>query len=759
MIAKRKRVVRVLSVLPFALLLVVSLSAPPAKSFPQDTNFNDALQVPGYGPFALGDFNNDTLLDLAAISDIDNAVYVYGHVYYQNGMVWQPIQQISLLFPIALASDDVTSDHLADLVILTVDSVYVYQQANGELNFTVSLPANSSTDLALADFDSDGNCDLILTGPFGTTVYFQIPHNETHFDVGNSMSFPDMAASSVATGYLNDDEMVDLATASSFQIKTYIQTAPGVFNETSIVDLQPWSYDPTTLTLGDMNNDGSTDMAIVSPYVNPTSLGHLQILYNINSSFAKNNGIHMLGNFTGSILVEELNDDGLNDLLLAGLDGKTILISFTSEGLEDFEPFLVANHSTGKMLFAAGNLNGDSFTDVAIRVDDFILFYYRDNLPVTQIREIPSTYYLKDDRQVRHLIDLNDYFSDDHGVILYEVTYEEDSSSLDAYVEEHYLSFRPAPGWYGPLSFKVGAWDGYLPNAWVESNVFQVWVNDVPKIISTPVTEVELGSNYSYTVEAEDNYPLDDTLRYYLLQGPEGMTIDLATGRIDWSPKEAGSKNIEITVEDNFGCSDTQSFTLTVSQPVVQPPSPPSTQIYIIGGGVAVSVTSILLAIAISENIKYALLIFFIPLYSKIKRERVLDHFIRGQIYGYILANPGEHYNAIKQALGLTNGSLAHHLKTLEREEYIKSKKFGLYRRFYPRHMRLPDDGTFRMNEIQKQILSIISKKPGISQKEIASFMNITPPTVSYHIGILSNAKIIRVIRNGRKTQCYAEKT
>jgi len=43
---------------------------------------------------------------------------------------------------------------------------------------------------------------------------------------------------------------------------------------------------------------------------------------------------------------------------------------------------------------------------------------------------------------------------------------------------------------------------------------------------------------------------------------------------------------------------------------------------------------------------------------------------------------------------------------------------------------------------------------PG-TQKEIAERLGLTPPTVNYHVGILSEHRAIRVERAGRKTHCF----
>jgi uncharacterized membrane protein/DNA-binding MarR family transcriptional regulator len=152
--------------------------------------------------------------------------------------------------------------------------------------------------------------------------------------------------------------------------------------------------------------------------------------------------------------------------------------------------------------------------------------------------------------------------------------------------------------------------------------------------------------------------------------------------------------------------------------------------------------------------------LLFVPLYSKIRKDDILDHFVRGQVYGYIKANPGEHYNSIKKALSLKNGTLVYHLKTLEREEFIKSIIDGRFKRFYPREMKVPepsDEMVLRMNHIQHEILKIIRENPGISQKEIAGRIGLSTPTVHYHINIMMSARVINVKRVGRETQCFVE--
>ena len=175
---------------------------------------------------------------------------------------------------------------------------------------------------------------------------------------------------------------------------------------------------------------------------------------------------------------------------------------------------------------------------------------------------------------------------------------------------------------------------------------------------------------------------------------------------------------------------------------------------------VAASATLAVLGIAgaclsFTEFGKYRLLSLLIaPLYVRLKKNEVLDNYTRGQIHGYIIANPGDHYNSIRDALELSNGILAHHLKTLEREGLVQSMRDGMYRRFFPANAKLPPEDEGHLN-IQRRILSVIRQNPGISQKEISMKVGVSGPTVNYHVSVLASARMIRVEKEGRLTHCF----
>jgi predicted transcriptional regulator len=142
-----------------------------------------------------------------------------------------------------------------------------------------------------------------------------------------------------------------------------------------------------------------------------------------------------------------------------------------------------------------------------------------------------------------------------------------------------------------------------------------------------------------------------------------------------------------------------------------------------------------------------------------LKKEYVLDNFTRGRIYGYVEANPGEHFNAIKRALDLKNGSLAYHLRTLEREEFITSKRDRGYTRYYPRNMKLPKRNVKELIPIQRNIVVTVKSNPGISQRGIADKLNISFQLVHYHIKVLQEADYLYLEKDEKQTYCYDSET
>lgn len=160
-------------------------------------------------------------------------------------------------------------------------------------------------------------------------------------------------------------------------------------------------------------------------------------------------------------------------------------------------------------------------------------------------------------------------------------------------------------------------------------------------------------------------------------------------------------------------------------------------------------------ACACTEVGKFALLNFvFLPLYTKLRKKNILDHFVRGQIYGYIKVNPGDNYTTIKRNLDLKNGTLTYHLKILEKEGLIKSWNDGTHKHFYPKGVKIPDDGI-KNPSIHSTIMKSIEESPGISISDIAAVTGISKQLANYHVRKLAADGSIEIERKSFSKQCY----
>ena len=724
-----------------ALLALALLAQTPASAYPSRTTPDREFPAYGSGPFVVADLGGGAWLDLAAVDANGNQSSVWFYNGTAQGLSPVPSLKVSVPGVVDVRAGDLDADGRADLLVADGQRVLVF--AHDHLaSPTDTIDSPGARMAAVGDFNSDALEDLAVLGATGARIFVNQggtdPFTTTAFlDIGEGIPFQ-----SLAVGDLNADGRDDLALARWGEARVHFQGSDGLLN------LTPALFSPSTggpVSLGIITLGGVPELVVATA----GQTGSVRLWRWDGAGFLGE--VTFVGPFASQVAIGDGDDDGRDDLAVVTLDGSVNVFFQRSQTFGASVPDLVLDAGARGQRVAIGDVNADGFSDIVVRAPGAFLVYLQEDAMPALIRPIPSTYTMNRGTVAKGLIDLRRYFTDDHNRLTFSLEGESDPDHVHATVDGGSLDFEAFGAWYGTAQFRVTAWDGNPAHPPVESNAFTVLVNDPPRITSAPLLRASVGQPYAYVVTVADEYPANDPYTFSLIAGPEGMTVDPATGLVAWTPTEAqrGDHAVAIEVRDGNGGSAVQEFTIVVAPTTVGPSA------LLLAVGVAASSAALLAAAGlINENAKWLFLLFFVPLYTKIKRERVLDHFVRGQIFGYIQANPGEHYNAIKDALGLTNGSLAHHLRTLEREQFIKSKRYGLYRRFYPMNYRMPADDVYQPNEIQATILAVIRDHPGIMQKEIAGRLGLTPPTVNYHVAVLTDRKLIRVERRGRSTHC-----
>ena len=792
--------VPLLAVLLTAIAVSGFLGTPRSGAFPQKLVSDSALpSSAGFGDMVVVDHALDGYSYLVLSNRIlpsgTGSIEIYVRNTIGSGYIQRPSVTLSAPSHQRMIFEDVNNDTWPDLILLTYapEQVLVYLQPVGgyamRLNLSAAFSVPGAVDIAAGNLIPGDPVGSSIVVVYPTKVVYYPPLSpfsyraDSNVTLKNSSGYSDAIVSDI-----DGDGYPDLVLAGQSGITVYYGRIGGIWPNCTYPECRSYlvAGNPAgraTILAGDVTSDGRPDLVMAVSNAG-THTGTITVFAQDSTARNFTGTFFHNADFTGQITLADLNGDGRVDIAAILYSGGRIAFLYQRpNGSFDNRVDLQINGTsvTGSgadEVIASVEFNDDGYRDIALRavssttpaVRSIVSFFFQENAPVDPTGIIPyecpsNCSHLTQNTIGFHLIDLSKYFRDDHGLLSYNVTYQEQPQNLTAILDGHYLTFVPKQDWYGVSDFRVSANDGGIGHVPTESNTFSVMVNAIPEIVNTPPAQVHLGDEYRYLPSIRDPFPATDTHTFALLQSPPGASIDLSSGLLRWTPTAVGNYTFSMKVTDAYGASSPNHiFSVEVLPAVSNPPDnniiliPKDTNGLIVAGALLGTLILVAAMIVVNENVKYGTLLLLIPLYSKIKREKVLDHFIRGQIFGYVTANPGEHYNAIKQALDITNGSLAHHLKTLEREHFVKSKRFGLYRRFYPWAMRVPEDGYFQLNEIQKNILDLCRHQPGITQKDISSSLRLTPPTINYHIAILAEHGHVSVVRRGRKTHVYVLK-
>jgi len=200
---------------------------------------------------------------------------------------------------------------------------------------------------------------------------------------------------------------------------------------------------------------------------------------------------------------------------------------------------------------------------LTVRVSDGIFTINRSyTLEVLNVNDPPSILSLPignatEDIPYSYQVDAIDIDADDIEFIL-----EQSPQGMSINLSSGFISWLPTNDDVGTHNINITATDGELLD---EQNFILtvVNVNDLPVIISLPVTSIEQDMPYVYPVIAIDvDSPI---LNYWVVDTPPGMSINRLTGNITWLPRneDVGIHNITVKVSDETD-NITQQFALEV---------------------------------------------------------------------------------------------------------------------------------------------------------------------------------------------------
>jgi hypothetical protein len=308
---------------------------------------------------ATGDFNGDGKLDLVtANSDFNNVSVLYGDGAGRFGAA----KAFGVgTRPQGVAVADFDGDHRPDIVAVNNASHNVsVLLSNGPgfspaTNYTIEWSPQS---VAVGDFNGDGKPDLAVTSSSTSSITILTGDGSGHFSNPTKVNI--VGPSYVAVGDFNRDGKSDLVIgrASFGYISILLNNGLGGFGTATDIQI---GINSKYVAVGDLNGDGRSDLAVLDSYSSPPKA---VVLLDDGMGRFTAPTYYQVGNEPSTISIGDFDNDGKPDLAVANYGSNSVSIlqgdgagKFTTA--RSYEP-------GGASATAVGDFNADGRTDLAV---------------------------------------------------------------------------------------------------------------------------------------------------------------------------------------------------------------------------------------------------------------------------------------------------------------------------------------------------------------------------------------------------------
>ena len=245
---------------------------------------------------------------------------------------------------------------------------------NGDGTFTalppIAAPDAAGYLFATAVFNGDGKADLVLANYLTDTLTILLGNGDGTFTASAAAPAINGFPQSIAVGDFNGDGILDLAVAINSgqtsvpgSVAILLGNGDGTF--TPKAQSLVTGDSPSSIVVGDFNGDGVLDLAVANGYDNTSNPGTITVLLgNGDGTFTPTAVSPVTGFIPNSITIGDFNGDGITDLAAANEGGTATILLGNGDGT--FASPLSTAAGRNPCFLAAGDFNGDGLADLAV---------------------------------------------------------------------------------------------------------------------------------------------------------------------------------------------------------------------------------------------------------------------------------------------------------------------------------------------------------------------------------------------------------
>ncbi|CAM4947065.1 unnamed protein product [Rotaria socialis] len=231
-------------------------------------NFYGTGQASAPWALAIGDFNEDNQLDIAVTNSALNSI----SIFLQNGKdIYAGMQSYSTgskSQPYAVAVADLNSDGLLDIVVANygTDNIGIFLGRRGRVFSTLATystgTSSGPSDIDIADLNNDNQLDIVVSNYRIDNIAILFGYgNGSFYHRGNYSTGDYSQPSTVVICDFNNDKILDIAVANSGTSNIFILYGfgHGIFGNESVYNLGFGSH-PYSIATGDFDENGWMDL-------------------------------------------------------------------------------------------------------------------------------------------------------------------------------------------------------------------------------------------------------------------------------------------------------------------------------------------------------------------------------------------------------------------------------------------------------------------------------------------------------------------